>query len=78
MVISVHNKAVRMKFSSYEQEINTYPRPQLLTKEGAGHYASKTEDCQRNGHTNLKGWAGTKDRQYYPSYFFQEELANII
>ena len=52
-----------MKYSSYEQEIYTHPWPQLLTKEGAWHYASKTEDCSRDVYPNLEGWAGTENRK---------------
>ncbi len=34
----------------HEQEINTYPWPQLLMEAGAGHHADKATDSAANGH----------------------------
>ena len=44
MGILVHNKGVLVKFSNYEQEINTHPWSQLFMEAGIGHNAVSAAD----------------------------------
>ena len=63
MGTSAHNKVAQTRFSNNDKEINPYPWPQLLMEAGTGHHAGKAEDCQRDRHPHLKGWAGTENRE---------------
>lgn len=60
--------------TDHDKEIDTHSWPKFLMEESTGHYTGKAEDCPRNGHSDLEGWAGEKNWENFTIAVDREEM----